>query len=81
MARDLDEHTRHLADAVAGRYDGEQIRRRVEAFVRPAGWHQPATPLLADAIVRLGGSRVSPVRRWLASGTRLARRQASEPQG
>ena len=81
LASDLDEHVRQLADSVTGQYDRDRIRRCVEAFVRPGGWDQPATPVLADAIVRLGGSRVSTVRRWLGSRPRLAGRPASGPQG
>ncbi|MBI4886460.1 MAG: hypothetical protein HY824_05170 [Acidobacteria bacterium] len=53
VARDFAEHRQHLAAAVAGRYDAERIRAFAERFVRPQGWAQPSTPVLADAIERL----------------------------
>ena len=37
IASDLDEHRNHLARAVAGAYDVDEIRRAVERFIRPAG--------------------------------------------
>ena len=64
VANDFDEHRRHLADAVAGRYDREHIRRFLEQFIRPAGWNEPATPILADAILQLAPARPSLVKRW-----------------
>ena len=64
VADGFEEHRRHLADAVAGRYDGAGARAFVERFVRPAGLDRPATPILADAIERLGGVRHSAVKRW-----------------
>lgn len=64
IAHDFEEHRRQLADAIAGRYDREHIRRFLEGFIRPAGWGQPATPILADAITRLGPARPSLVKRW-----------------
>jgi hypothetical protein len=67
LAAGFDEHRRHLADAVAGRFDAAGLRRFVESFVRPAGWEKPATPVLADAILRLGPARASRVKRWLRS--------------
>ena len=53
MARNLDEHRDHLAGAVAGGVDTAAILRAAERFVRPHGWQQPATPILADAICAL----------------------------
>jgi hypothetical protein len=81
LAKDLDEHRDHLASALAGQYDVDVIRRAVEQFIRPAGWDQPATPILADAITRLAPERPSTVRRWLASASRAGGRTAagSEP--
>jgi hypothetical protein len=64
VASDFDGHRRHLAEAVAGRYDAEHVRRFLERFIRPAGWDQPATPLLADAILQLAPARPSLVKRW-----------------
>jgi hypothetical protein len=65
VARDFDEHRRHLAEAVAGRHDRAATRAFIERFVRPAGLDRPATPMLADAIEQLHVPRPSPVRRWL----------------
>jgi hypothetical protein len=71
VSRDFDEHRRHLADAVAGRYDAEGIRRFVERFVRPQGLDRPSTPVLADAIESLApGARGSLVRRWFTPAAR-----------
>jgi len=67
LASNFDDHRRQLADAVAGRYDREQIRRAVERFIRPAGWDQPAAPYLADAILQLAPARPSPVKRWFGA--------------
>jgi hypothetical protein len=64
VANDFDEHRRHLADAVAGKYDREHIRRFLEQFIRPAGWQQPATPILTESILRLAAARPSLVKRW-----------------
>ena len=36
----------------------------VGRFIRPHGWHRPATPLLAEAILNLASARSSAVRRW-----------------
>jgi hypothetical protein len=65
VAKDFDEHCRHLVDAIEGRYDREHIRRFLEAFIRPAGWDRPATPILADAILQLAPPGQSIVRRLL----------------
>jgi hypothetical protein len=71
VATDFDEHRRQLADAVAGRYDSERIRRFIESFIRPMGWNRPATPILADGIARMRSpSKFSIVRRWLPSSHR-----------
>lgn len=70
VARDFDEHRRHLSDALAGRYDARQIRDFIERFIRPAGFSAPATPLLADAIERLAPANgFSTVKRWLKSAS------------
>lgn len=58
VARDFDDHRRQLADAVRGRYDAAAIRAFIERFIRPAGRERPATPILADAIQRLGSPAV-----------------------
>jgi hypothetical protein len=49
---------------VAGKYDREHIRRFLEQFIRPAGWQQPATPILTESILRLAAARPSLVKRW-----------------
>jgi hypothetical protein len=67
MARDLDEHLNHLAGALRGEVDVDGIRRAVEQFIRPHGWQQPATPILATAICSLAPARSSAVRRWLSA--------------
>jgi len=77
LAKDLDEHRDHLARALAGDDDPEDIRRAVERFIRPGGWHRPATPILADAIADLAPSKPSAVRRWLDTATRPSRRPVS----
>ncbi len=69
--RDLDEHRNHLARRRwPVHYDVNEIRRAVERFIRPDGWHRPATPILAEAIVRLAPERPSAVRRWFGSSAR-----------
>jgi hypothetical protein len=65
VAKDFDEHRQHLANAVRGDYDAEHIRRFLESFIRPAGWNQPATPIMTDAILGLAPPRTSIVRRLL----------------
>jgi hypothetical protein len=67
MARDLDEHMNHLAGALGGAVDVDGIRQAVERFIRPHGWHQPATPILAEAICNLAPARPSTVRRWFSA--------------
>ena len=67
MARDLDEHMNHLAGALRGAVDVEGIRQAVERFIRPHGWHQPATPILAEAICSLAPARSSAERRWFTA--------------
>ncbi len=54
VAGTLDEHLRLLADSLAREGGGDvKARNFVEAFLRPFGIAQPATPLFADAIERL----------------------------
>ena len=67
MAQDLDEHMNHLDAAFKGAVDTEAIREAVARFIRPHGWHQPATPILAEAICSLAPTRSSAVRRWLSA--------------
>jgi hypothetical protein len=68
VANDFAEHRRHLADAVAGKYDADHIRAFLEPFIRPAGWEQDATPILTEAILGLAPARPSLVRRWFRAG-------------
>jgi FkbM family methyltransferase len=57
VATSFAEHLHQLDDALArpGSHD-ERCRRFVEAFVRPYGLTQPATPQLVDALERLAQS-------------------------
>jgi hypothetical protein len=74
IARDFDQHVAHLAALLRDGYaQTERARRFVEAFVRPFGLDQPATPRLASAIVDLAAH---PVRRYAPNGvaTRVMRR-------
>jgi hypothetical protein len=73
LAKDLAEHTTHLARAIGGGYDLAGIRSAVERFIRPDGWHRPATPILANAITEMAPGKASVVRRWLNSATRAGR--------
>ena len=61
-ARTLDEHAQQLGAMLAGPPAGvlERQRRFVERFVRPQGWHVPATHVLADGIEAL--ARMEPAR-------------------
>jgi hypothetical protein len=74
LATDLDRHRDHLAGALAGTYDVDAIRRAVQQFIRPEGWHRPVTPILAEAITHLAATKPSAVRRWLGSAPRAGRR-------
>jgi hypothetical protein len=74
VAQDFDEHRRQLAEAIDGRYDADRVRAFTEAFIRPQGLTQPATPLLASAIEGLKPERAEPsegrsprLMRWLMS--------------
>ena len=61
MATTLEEHTRALAAAFGRSQDDDRrLRAFVRGFVRPRGLDVAATPLLADAIERLGDLRVVP---------------------
>ncbi len=74
VAETFDEHRAQLADAVAGRYDEERIRRFVQSFVRPAGLDIPVTPLMADAIETMAKPRgVSVVERLIRASHRPVR--------
>jgi hypothetical protein len=73
LAKDFDEHKTHLARAIGGGYDVAEIRSAVERFIRPDGWHRPATPILANAITEMAPGKPSVVRRWLDSATRAGR--------
>jgi hypothetical protein len=73
LASDLEEHKSHLARAISGGYDVDEIRRAVERFIRPSGWNRPATPILAEAITEMTPAKPSAVRRWLNSTTRAGR--------
>jgi hypothetical protein len=53
VARDLDEHVGHLADALAGRLDDARRAEFVRRFVRPYGLETAATPRFVDAVEAL----------------------------
>ncbi len=91
MAESLDEHARAIARVFdRSEDDARKLRNFVEGFVRPHGLEMAATPMLADAIERLGQLRVeapaNPM--WLRVLRRALRpvavrtnaeRQAAEP--
>jgi predicted glycosyltransferase len=57
VAHTLDEHTRQLAESVAGEDDAdERARAFVARFVRPHGLDVPATPRFVDEIERLAAA-------------------------
>jgi FkbM family methyltransferase len=59
VARDLDEHVTQLEKAVhEAAANDERCRRFVEAFVRPHGVNQAATPRLVDALEGLAGKPI-----------------------
>ncbi len=53
-AASFEEHREHLAAVLAGDYDPAEIVRFTKEFLRPAGLEHPVSPILADAIERLG---------------------------
>jgi hypothetical protein len=58
VAGSLTEHTSQLGRVLRGDVpDAERSRRFVEAFVRPFGRHEAATPRLAAHIIELGAMR------------------------
>lgn len=74
VASSFEEHLAQLAEAVQNPQSADQrCRRFVEAFVRPYGITEPATPRLVDAIEKLGAQRAPrPVQS--AAWTRVSRR-------
>jgi hypothetical protein len=75
-AADLDAHCRHLARAATGNYDATDIRAFAERFVRPRGLDKPVTPILARAILDLGGLREGNRHQPLGTMLRRVRREA-----
>jgi FkbM family methyltransferase len=60
VAQDLDEHVTQLENAVQQTAaNDERCRRFVEAFVRPHGVNNAATPRLVEALEGLAGKRIS----------------------
>jgi hypothetical protein len=57
-AESLDAHLVQLSRAVAGDPLADARHRFLGAFVRPLGLDRPAGPILADAIVELGGTQL-----------------------
>jgi hypothetical protein len=67
---DLEEHVRQLEAAVLDPTGAAQrCRRFVEAFVRPYGWTQAASPLLVEALEAAGGRAREPRRlpKWASA--------------
>ena len=68
---DVDEHAAQLAEAIADPRPWQEANRRfVGRFVRPLGLDRPCTPVLADAIERLG-REILPARSSTARGPEL----------
>jgi hypothetical protein len=59
-AENLDTHLVQLSRAVASDPLADARHRFLETFVRPLGVDRPAGPILAEAILDLGGSRLEP---------------------
>jgi hypothetical protein len=57
VAPDFDTHRHQLADAVAGRYDRENIRAFIQRFLRPMGLDRAATPVMVEAVESLAATR------------------------
>ncbi|MFN8637633.1 MAG: hypothetical protein U0893_27590 [Chloroflexota bacterium] len=57
VAANLPEHVQQLSAALASESHRETARAFLSSFLRPHGLDRPATPILADAIERLGAAR------------------------
>jgi hypothetical protein len=58
VSRSLDEHEAQLREALAATARGPVVNERfLEAFLRPNGLASPATPVFAEAVEALAGSR------------------------
>jgi len=92
VARDLDEHVTQLEKAVhEAAANDERCRRFVEAFVRPHGVNNAATPLLVEALEGLAGKPIAvssgsplwvPLVRWPLArrAVALERAASTDPQ-
>jgi hypothetical protein len=62
LASSLPEHIGQLAESFrdSGSLDQQKIRGFVEAFIRPYGLDQPATPRVVDAIERTAALKLAP---------------------
>ncbi|MEE2638398.1 MAG: hypothetical protein VYE68_14350 [Acidobacteriota bacterium] len=70
----LAEHLDQLAEALVGEVDATSRRRVMEAFIRPAGWDEPVSPLLSDAIEQWMTTRPRPqTGRWISCRRRVSR--------
>jgi hypothetical protein len=56
VAPDFETHRQQLTAAVGGDFDRDQIRAFIERFLRPRGLHNPAAPILVEAIEELARS-------------------------
>ena len=67
VAMSLPEHVEQLGAALTAGGDSQAARDFVSTFVRPNGLDRPATPILADAILRLaaGDTVAEPIPGWV----------------
>jgi hypothetical protein len=69
LADSLDQHLDQVAASLraSGPDDREQIRGFIQAFIRPHGLEEAATPRVVEAIERAGTLRLTPLRPTLAT--------------
>lgn len=67
VARSLPEHVEQVNAALTADGDSQAARDFVGTFIRPNGLDRPATPILADAILRLaaGDTVAEPIPGWV----------------
>lgn len=69
VASRMTEHTRQLSEALEAGESTEDTKEFLKAFVRPHGLDKPATPLLANALVKLaeGKTVTEPTPGWVTA--------------